>query len=323
MRSHPSSSSEIGVSVEMTSLSGIEDNGVLLSISMITYNQARFVREAIESVFAQNMPFKWELVISDDASTDDTADVIEAMVKEHPNVKFYRQPKNLGMHRNYKFAIDHCTGQFIAQLEGDDYWTDPDKNRKQIEFMQAHPKMAWCCTNGIVIGETGNFLKESVVNRPYEFTLQAFAEPKMFFNPMNNTVVLRREAEPKVYPDFIYDIPQIDTALHYLRARNGTIGFMPDKTIAYRQHVDSSTGRRDALGAENYLDWLKLYNGLRKMLPESVSKHFNDKAAYFHMALNYLDREEHRLFLKNWCLSAGHPTWRDSFHYLRLWIFGR
>jgi glycosyltransferase involved in cell wall biosynthesis len=302
---------------------GAKDTGVLLSISMITYNQERYVKEAIDSVFNQNMPFEWELIISDDASTDGTAEMISSMTSWHPRVRFHRQPVNLGMHRNYKFAISQCKGIFIAQIEGDDFWIDPDKNRKQIDLLLAHPNMAWCSTNGIIVDEMSNLIRESVSDRPLEMTIQTFADPRSNFNPMNNSVMMRKSAEPELYPDFIFEIQQLDTALHYLRAAKGTIGFLPDKTLAYRQHDNSCSGRRELVGADNYLDWLKLYEGLRKMLPHEVSKHFNNKAAYFHMALKNLENKQNRLFLRNWWKSAGYPTWRDSLHYFRLWAIGR
>src|ERR1035441_2170073 len=98
-----------------------------VSILTTTYNQARFVPEMIEGVLEQKTRFKFELVIGDDASTDDTREVIARYQQQAPGVirpMFYKE--NLGFPRNSFRTLESCAGEYIAMLDGDDYWTAPD-----------------------------------------------------------------------------------------------------------------------------------------------------------------------------------------------------
>lgn len=296
---------------------------MLLSICMITYNHERFVHQAIASVLEQEFPFCWELIISDDASTDNTATIIDQIVSTHPNIRFYLQPKNLGMHRNYEFVMERCTGEFVAQLEGDDYWTDPKKSIKQIALMRSHPKMMWSSTNGIEVDEVGQWLKDVNFSVPGEFTLQDFIRfSSISFNPLNNSIMFRKVADPLPYPDFVMQIIQVDAALHYLRAREGTIGFLSDSTLAYRRHQNSLNSRKVSAGARPYFDWITMYNGLRELMPKDIAANFDNRSAYFYISRAYLAEKNNKQFIRFWLKCIGYPTWRDSLHYLKLWLSG-
>jgi glycosyltransferase involved in cell wall biosynthesis len=292
-----------------------------LSIGMITYNHERFVRQAIASILEQELPFSWELVISDDASTDSTATIIEEIIGQHPKIRFYSQPVNLGMQRNYEFVMERCTGEFVAQLEGDDYWVDPRKSLKQMALLRSHPKMMWCSTNGIEVDAESQWIKDVTYDFPEEFTLHDFAQfVRIPFNPLNNTVMFRKMADPLPYPKFVMQVIQMDTALHYLRACEGTIGFLKDKTLAYRRHPLSLASKKDRSGASPYFDWITLYDGLRPMVPNEVAATFDDRSTYFYISKAYLAENDHVNFLRYWLKCLGYPTWRDSLHYFKLWL---
>jgi glycosyltransferase involved in cell wall biosynthesis len=293
----------------------------LLSIAMITYRHEKYVAQALTSIFEQELPFRWELVISDDASDDNTATIIKGLIAGRENISFIRQPENLGMQRNYEFVMSRCRGEFVAQLEGDDYWTDPQKSIKQIALLRSHPRMMWCSTNGIEVDAESQWIKDVTFDFPTEFTLHDFAQfVRIPFNPLNNTVMFRKKADPLPYPEFVMRILQIDTALHYLRSRNGTIGFIQDATMAYRRHPSSSATRKSKSGAAPFLQWIILFNGLRPLLPKEIAATFDDRSAYFYIAKSYLTENDHVNFLRYWFKCMGHPTWRDSLHYLKLWL---
>ena len=96
----------------------------LLSILMITYNHESYIEQAIKGVFSQKVNFPVEFVISNDCSTDKTHQKIEEILKDATNgfvVRYYNHEDNLGMMRNFSFAINECKGKYIAYFEGDDY----------------------------------------------------------------------------------------------------------------------------------------------------------------------------------------------------------
>jgi glycosyltransferase involved in cell wall biosynthesis len=114
-------------------------SNITLSICMITYNQGGFLKEAISGVLNQDFDKGFELIISDDCSTDNTQELVDYFIQTHPqgkNIKYYRHEQNLGMSENFYWTLKQCDGKYIAYCEGDDYWTDPDKLKKQIHFLE-------------------------------------------------------------------------------------------------------------------------------------------------------------------------------------------
>jgi glycosyltransferase involved in cell wall biosynthesis len=106
---------------------------------MITYNHEDFVEEAVLSIFKQKTSFPFELVISDDASTDKTNEKILEVTKdlpEHITLKYFHQNPNLGMYPNFEFVLNQSEGKYIAICEGDDYWIDDEKLQKQVDFLE-------------------------------------------------------------------------------------------------------------------------------------------------------------------------------------------
>ena len=104
-----------------------------LCVCMITYNHEDFIREAIESVLKQETNFPFRLVIGEDAGTDNTRDICEEMALKHPGkILLLPYQQNLGMMKNFLRTYNKCDGDYIAFLEGDDYWTDNKKLQKQV-----------------------------------------------------------------------------------------------------------------------------------------------------------------------------------------------
>jgi len=126
----------------------------LVSILMITFNQEKFIAQAIESVLMQRVNFKYEIVIGEDCSTDRTRDIVlEYQEKYSDRIKLLLQGKNAGMHKNFVDTYYACMGKYIALLEGDDYWTDPYKLQKQVDFLEKNPDFAICFHNMQIIYE--------------------------------------------------------------------------------------------------------------------------------------------------------------------------
>lgn len=121
----------------------------LVSISCITYNHINYIREAIEGFLIQQTSFQIEILIHDDASTDGTADIIREYEQEYPELIFpiyqtENQYSKGGMPD--KINRERARGKYLAYCEGDDYWTDPLKLQKQVDFLEAHPEysLSYC-----------------------------------------------------------------------------------------------------------------------------------------------------------------------------------
>lgn len=129
-----------------------KENGVMVSVHMITYKHEKFIAEAIEGVLSQKTNFLVELIISDDCSPDKTREIIETYRVKYPSViKPVARDKNLGMMKNFADTFRYCTGKYIAVCEGDDCWTDPLKLQKQVDFLEAHTEYAMCFHNARIV----------------------------------------------------------------------------------------------------------------------------------------------------------------------------
>jgi glycosyltransferase involved in cell wall biosynthesis len=126
-----------------------------VSVCMIAYNHASFIRQAIESVLDQKVAFSLELVIGDDCSTDDTAAICQEIAQRDSRVRVLPREKNLGVMPNFTRTLLACEGEYIAVCEGDDYWTDPLKLKKQIDFLESHQDYAGSTHQALVISDNG------------------------------------------------------------------------------------------------------------------------------------------------------------------------
>jgi glycosyltransferase involved in cell wall biosynthesis len=128
-----------------------ETSQVKVSVCMIAYKHEAYIRQAIESILAQDVDFAIELVIGDDCSPDGTAAICEEFAQRDPRVRLLPRERNMGVMPNFTRTLLACTGQYIAVCEGDDYWTDPLKLRKQVAFLDSHHDFAGATHQSMII----------------------------------------------------------------------------------------------------------------------------------------------------------------------------
>ena len=110
-----------------------------VSVVMTTYGHENYITEAIEGVLMQECDFDIELIIANDCSPDNTDDNIKKIIKEHPKahlIKYFMHKKNIGMMPNFIWSLQQAKSKYIALCEGDDYWIDPYKLQKQVDFLE-------------------------------------------------------------------------------------------------------------------------------------------------------------------------------------------
>lgn len=131
----------------------MEKNNVLplVAVFMISYNQQDYIIEALENVINQNVSFPFQVILSDDCSTDNTQKVVDDFLKNHPKkdlITFIKQEKNLGWMPNFIFTLQQCLdtkAKYIAMCEGDDFWTNPNKLQKQIDILEKNTDVVLAC----------------------------------------------------------------------------------------------------------------------------------------------------------------------------------
>lgn len=135
----------------------------LLSVCLITYNHANYIKEAIDGVLMQKVNFSWELIIADDFSTDGTREIVLEYKKKYPDfITLILQEKNVGPAKNWMDLITYPKSKYIAYFEGDDFWTDPHKLQMQVDILEANVKFSFCCHRYKVLFQSSNNFEDRI-----------------------------------------------------------------------------------------------------------------------------------------------------------------
>jgi glycosyltransferase involved in cell wall biosynthesis len=235
---------------------------------MITYNQEMYIRQAVESVLSQDTDFPYELVIGDDCSTDDTSAICLELQQENPEkIRLLVREQNLGMAGNFFSTLKECSGQYLAILEGDDFWTDSHKLQRQADFLDANPNFT------IVFTRTETFYQDQD-REGHEIpgaSLKEFTmENLLKVNFIANCSVMYRQNIVVKFPDWFSRMDMLDWPLHVLYAQQGGIGFIDEKMAAYRIHSQSNYSSRKAL--QNYFGIYHFYTVINLHLNYKYAK---------------------------------------------------
>jgi glycosyltransferase involved in cell wall biosynthesis len=202
---------------------------------MITYNHASFIAQAIEGVLMQKCNFPIELIIGEDCSTDKTRQICEQYGEKFSEIKLLPSNSNLGVSCNFIRTLQACTGKYIAFCEGDDYWTDPYKLQKQVDFFEANPEYGLVHTCFEVRDLNNNFITTISKERPSGYI---FIELQKECIVSTLTTMLRGEIANKladrIAKENLWFI--MDHWLWKQCAIKWKIHYLPDITAVYHVH---------------------------------------------------------------------------------------
>ena len=127
----------------------------LVSIRTSTYNHGPYIKQCIEGVLMQKTNFPFEYIIGEDCSTDETREIVFDYAKRYPNIiRVITANYNVGSKANGRRCINACRGKYMAICEGDDYWTDPLKLQKQVDFLEENKEYVMCFHNAKILNES-------------------------------------------------------------------------------------------------------------------------------------------------------------------------
>lgn len=205
-----------------------------VSVCIATYNHERYIHDCIMSVVAQANDVPLEILIGDDRSSDQTEEIVHRLAARFPDVvRYFRHENRMGGEWNYQFLIGQAKGEYIAHLDGDDFWL-PGKIAKQIKLMDDCPEVMASYTNALCINDGGVAIGVFNNRQPSEFEIDYLLRMGNFLN--NSSMVYRRGFKAEICswpPDFV------DYRIHLKLASRGKIGFLNILGVAYR--VNSST----------------------------------------------------------------------------------
>ena len=226
----------------------VEPDAPMVSVCTIAYNVEPFIRDTIESVLMQKVNFSMEFVISEDVSTDGTAAVIREYAEKYPHlIRFIEGEKNLGMNRNFMRAISACRGKYVAIVDGDDYWTDPNKLQTQVDFLESHPECSFCGTATKVYYQARD---EFVPGHPelpeddgaiHYFDVADLYELWLFWIPTHSLMVRNEYVE---LPPWFPESSSFDRALRLILALKGKAAYINKNMCVYRKHGTNFTNHQ-------------------------------------------------------------------------------
>lgn len=207
----------------------------LVDVWMITYNHEKYIAQAIESVMMQKTSFPYRLVIGEDCSTDSTRKICKEYSKKYPEkIHLILHEKNTGGQRNSYIVHKHCTAEYVAMLEGDDYWTDPLKLQKQVDYMKSNPDCAACFHQVIYkLSESESTIFPDTQIKPKLKLNEIIASPRNGWVIMTSTIMYAKKAVPDI-PKWFTELEIGDYTVIMLAALNGNIGFIKEVLGAYR-----------------------------------------------------------------------------------------
>jgi glycosyltransferase involved in cell wall biosynthesis len=245
-----------------------------VSVCVPAFNHEKYIAQMLDGALMQQTDFPFEIVIGDDASTDSTPDIIQQYIARNPGrIRAFLHAENQGPKEPREFAgrnnvlqlLKACKGEYVAMCEGDDYWTDPLKLQKQVDFLDKNPDFAICHHNMLVIYEDGS--DSHSFNAPDQklvSTIKDILEDKWFM--ATASWVYRNHFLTNDFAEWHAKAAAGDWAVMIQLAAQGQIGYLPETMGVYRKHsaglsnIHSQTNRNFLLNRkemfENVDQWL-------------------------------------------------------------------
>ena len=202
-----------------------------LSVMLKAYNHEAFIAQALESALAQRTTFPFEIIVGEDHSSDGTLDIVERYARLYPRrVRLLRRSARIGMVRNTMDLYAASEAEYLAWLDGDDYWTSPDKLQKQVDWLDRHPGHTMCFHEAEQLDAEGRLERWSLaVPGREEYGIEdILVRPPGFTCTCVYRRVLRR------FPEWFPGLPFCDWPLQVLHAAEGPAGWLPDVMAVYR-----------------------------------------------------------------------------------------
>ena len=209
-----------------------------LSVCFITYNHEKYIRQALESVLMQQCDFDFEVVIGNDCSTDGTTAIVEEFATRYPEkIRLNVIEKNVGMTANWLSTVQACTGEYVAMLEGDDFWTDPLKLQKQVDFLDKHPEYSFVAHDLGVLHEEGVQQVDELLHftDSRAFTIHELIPSQIFLQ--TSSLVFRRKMLGHFDKWVDKRVKSIDLVFFLMLSAQAPFYYLAEKMSVYRMHV--------------------------------------------------------------------------------------
>lgn len=257
-----------------------------VTVLVSTYNHEKFIAQAINSVLMQETDFEYEIVIIEDCSTDDTRDIVINFRENHPyRIRLALAEKNYNDNRAWAREMSNARSEYVAFLDGDDYWISPHKLQKQVDFLDAHPGCSICCHNATSFYEDGS--QQAYDFNPPDQKEISTLDDLWTGNFIAGCSAMLRRGVVGQFPDWFYAVKWADWALYLLWSLHGKIGYINELMGAYRIHNRGLwSGLSEIQQLEQVIEFYEemnanlhfIYDETTKIM---ISKHYYDLALVY------------------------------------------
>ena len=247
----------------LSQLSNME-NKIKVSVLIQSYNFENYIESAIISALFQTTNFNYEIIILDDKSNDTTFKKIKKLSTFDDKIKVFQNEKNMGVNYTFKKLIELATGEYIAFLDGDDFWIDNFKLQKQVDFLDNNKDYVMCFTGHI------KQFNDSTYEPEEDYAWLGYIEEDeidtiklLNNNPISSCTKMFRNFKNIIKPYFD-EITFLDWALNFEISKMGKIKYLDTLTAIYRYHKN---GLMSSMTVENLR---QEYNKTLEILKENI-----------------------------------------------------
>lgn len=220
---------------------------IMVTVVVITYNQEKWIRQAIDSVLTQKTDYSYEVIIGEDHGTDGTRAICQEYADKYKNVTLLPSIENLGVTANWVQCVKAGSGKYIMGCAGDDYWQNPNRIQLQVDFMEMHPECVVCHTDIDELHEKDGSIFKNVkqsrgIEPPEGRIQQHILSGKEQISAV--TMCFRRDTFEKYVPAEEFArrrFPREDWPTLLILSVHGDIRYLPISTATYRVGQESIT----------------------------------------------------------------------------------
>lgn len=216
----------------------------LVSVIVSTYNHEKFISECLDGILMQQTSFPFEIILGEDESSDGTREICIKYADKYPKkIRLFLRSRKDVIYINgnptgrYNFLenLKACTGKYITLCEGDDYWTDPLKLQKQVDFLETNEEFNICFHRANLLMEDGTLSLHPIpqISKEGEFK---YADLIKHYNFITTASVLFRKPDNFFFPKWFAEIPFGDMGLYFLVSRGKKIKCLNEIMSVYRIH---------------------------------------------------------------------------------------
>lgn len=307
-----------------------------ISVAVITYNQQETIRQTLDSILMQKGDFDLELVIGEDCSTDSTRAICEEYTVHHTpyTIRLLPSQKNLGITANYFRTLQACSGEYIADIAGDDYYCDDYALEKQLHYLQNHSEVGIIGANGYCYYVRRNQkiagLNPAITaqtSRAKEFYFSRDYKGGVYIKPVGT--MIRREMLNYIdYEEILKrKLPVEDYPMQAIWSQYTKFACLPDLLVTYRIYSESAT-----FISMDHPKYLEYYQGLaetrrylNELFPSDAcfsEEDLQEQVFYkeFLLYLHQCDYRKAKQLIANAAAIANTPKVRQAKRFTKTWL---